>query len=292
MKRFTASLVFTLASLSTSSAIAQSATLSGNNLYVYGTNSSDRIYLGRSSSGNYVRVYIASRTTGAVLYDNWFYAPALGLASVYGYNGDDSISNDTPYTSWIRGGSGNDSIWGGDGSDTLWGDAGNDYLSGGQDIDDLRGGSGSDTLRGGSGNDFLSGSDGNDYLDGDSGNDTLSGGSGSDSMYGGSGNDTMRGGEGGDYMRGESGSDTMCGGDYDYREDGTPDTMIGDGSYDYFTFEASDTRVGRHGTPGNETVSEKWWKGIEPWVYNAWDSPPASDNRGLASPLRYWQCGG
>jgi Ca2+-binding RTX toxin-like protein len=138
---------------------------------VHGTDAGDRVISHRHSSG----------------------------ATVYGHDGDDSISHrGTSY-----GGEGNDTLWGGvahggPGDDRItartgYGDEGNDTLVGatGAHLNTLYGGSGNDFLDGGPGRDHLFGGDGNDTLDGGGRNDVLRGGSGQDSMFGGLGLDTF-----------------------------------------------------------------------------------------------------
>lgn len=95
-----------------------------------------------------------------------------------------------------------DSLWGDNGDNTISGLNGNDHLNGGNGgndtlngdagMDFLYAGSGRDTLNGGADNDFLYG-DGGDTLNGDGGNDTFFYGSKADTMNGGSGDDTFFG---------------------------------------------------------------------------------------------------
>ncbi|GGN34910.1 Ca2+-binding RTX toxin-like protein [Actinoplanes campanulatus] len=112
--------------------------------------------------------------------------------TVYAGAGDDRIIGGTNRDRFfgqsgkdnIDGGGGNDSIWGGAGNDTLAGRTGDDRLFGGSGRDSLYGSEGNDILRGENGVDYLSGGDGNDRLVGGNGKDALSGGAGDDRLYG------------------------------------------------------------------------------------------------------------
>jgi uncharacterized repeat protein (TIGR01451 family) len=96
--------------------------------------------------------------------------------------------NDFLYGQW------NDDVLGGDaGNDFLYGESGNDQLQGGIGNDYLFGGIGNDRLFGQAGNDNLFGENGNDILVGGDGNDRLWGGIGNDLLIGGAGNDTLYG---------------------------------------------------------------------------------------------------
>ncbi|WP_298936857.1 calcium-binding protein [uncultured Ruegeria sp.] len=96
---------------------------------------------------------------------------------------DDGFETDLPsYSSWLKGGSGNDLVAGGGSDETLIGYAGNDDMQGNGGADDIHGGIGNDTLDGGSGDDLLHGGVGDDTLYGGSGLDTLFGGEGADTF--------------------------------------------------------------------------------------------------------------
>jgi Ca2+-binding RTX toxin-like protein len=262
-----------IGALLASTGFAQTAKLlAGGTLDVRGVANSERIEVTTVSSS--VRVKISSIPSGYVYLDKSF--PAAGLQRLYinAGVGNDDIRNETSFESRIFGGDGNDTIFGGAGHDVIWGESGHDTLFGRGDDDSIYGGSGSDYLDGGSGADGIHGEDGNDQL------------------FGGDGSDHLIGGDGADVLHGNAGADTLVGGDRvvfdDYVQwipDGEADTMLGHGGLDYFAFELIDTRVGNHGTPGYESVSTKWWKGVEPWIYNAWDSNPGGA-------VKYWQCGG
>lgn len=102
------------------------------------------------------------------------------------------VGNDKLY-----GGQAGDTLWGGIGNDELYGRKGNDVLNGEDGNDLLKGGDGNDLLLGGIGNDKLYGEGGADVLLGGDGNDSLWGGAGRDVLIGGVGGDTLNG-EGGD----------------------------------------------------------------------------------------------
>jgi Ca2+-binding RTX toxin-like protein len=96
--------------------------------------------------------------------------------------------NDFLYGQW------NDDVLGGEaGNDFLYGESGNDQLQGGIGNDYLFGGIGNDRLFGQAGNDNLFGENGNDIEVGGDGNDRLWGGIGNDLLIGGAGNDTLYG---------------------------------------------------------------------------------------------------
>lgn len=125
-----------------------------------------------------------------------------GVDRLYGQDGDDVMS----------GGGGDDLLIGGSGEDTLNGDADNDKLYGGGDNDIINGGTGHDKLYGQAGDDTLNGDAGVDRIWGDIGNDTINGGGDIDYLYGGNGNDIINGGDGDDYLYGLNDVDTLIGG--------------------------------------------------------------------------------
>jgi autotransporter-associated beta strand protein len=211
----------------------------GDDLYVGGTDRSDRIIV--SSDGSI-------RFNNAPLPIAW---PG-GRLVVYGNGGNDTIS-----TSSVRfpvefyGGAGNDYLAGGTSDDILDGGDGNDRLLGGSGDDILLGGSGDDRISGGSGDDYafgdhmvdpavqelfvfslnngadevelpirvgdrpgrdtINGDNDNDTLDGGPNNDRLTGGNGDDLIRGGDGNDRLDGGNGDDFLLGEGGADLLYG---------------------------------------------------------------------------------
>jgi Ca2+-binding RTX toxin-like protein len=94
----------------------------------------------------------------------------LALAVTVGVAGEKDVVTASSIT-YLRGGSG---------ADTLTGDASNNIIWGGGGID---------TIVGGAGNDALYGEAGNDIIDGGLGDDFISGGAGGNALVGGSGND-------------------------------------------------------------------------------------------------------
>jgi Ca2+-binding RTX toxin-like protein len=131
----------------------------------------------------------------------------------------------------MLGGGSRSSLFGGDGNDTvsarvgdgnyLRGDAGNDSVLGAAGFDDINGNQGNDTLRGGAGGDWVVGGRdddqqfgdaGSDIVWGNLGNDTLDGGDGNDQVRGGQGDDVVGGGAGDDFVSGDRGNDTVIGG--------------------------------------------------------------------------------
>jgi Ca2+-binding RTX toxin-like protein len=155
-----------------------SSYVSGNTLYIVGTNGNDTVTVGYqsgSSSGAWYSLPKFTVTENGVTtsHTNSYYNPINRIA-FYGYGGNDyfnDYSNVVPITAY-----------GMDGNDTLIGYNHSDYLDGGN---------------------------GNDVLYGYDGHDTLVGGQGYDIMYGMNGNDTMEGGQDGyyDYMAGGAGQD-------------------------------------------------------------------------------------
>ncbi|MBN3871889.1 calcium-binding protein [Nostoc sp. JL33] len=100
-----------------------------------------------------------------------FSLPESNLVTINGFGGDDIISGQDPFSTYIiNGGAGNDLAVGG----------GSDDLLNGDDPDGV------------AGNDYLDGFEGNDALFGFGGNDTLDGGTGTDDLYGVDGNDVFR----------------------------------------------------------------------------------------------------
>jgi Ca2+-binding RTX toxin-like protein len=98
---------------------------------------------------------------------------AVTASSLYGANGNDTLTGQTP----------GDTLVGYGGADTLNGGGGNDYLygdTGGNTFGGLSSAAGNDILNGGAGDDYLVGEGGNDILDGGTGNDRLWGGTGND----------------------------------------------------------------------------------------------------------------
>ncbi len=163
-------------------------------------------------SGHLTRVLIFNRSE----IDNLVYI---------GTPGNDLFSNNSPLSSFIRGGNGDDFLVGSWMEDRIFGDGGNDRIQGGR---------GNDTIRGASGDDSIYGGGGDDVLIGDAGNDTINGGmpgvvlasgpTDKDIIFGGDGDDILEGNEdddriyghgGRDYIRGGAGNDVSRGGDGD-----------------------------------------------------------------------------
>lgn len=195
---------------------------------IYGSTEGDRIFGGSPSNPN---------TPGGVA--------GGGHDVLFGLGGDDTLNAQVSSSSYIDGGTGNDTIFGtqsgpdtliggsgddsilgvggddsidgGSGNDTLNGSLGDDTIVGGLGADDLIGSEGADQLFGGDGDDTLSGQDGNDFLDGGAGDDSLNGGFGNsgdddDTVFGGDGNDIIRVQLGNNLVDGGMGDDTINGG--------------------------------------------------------------------------------
>jgi Ca2+-binding RTX toxin-like protein len=208
-------------------------------------------------------------------FDNFIY-PGAGNDTVYGMGGHDLIGLDSTSAverKTVYGGEGNDSIsmsgqgqasvFGENGNDTINGGSGADVLDGGAGFDQISGNSGNDTIRGGTENDTLSGNAGEDQISGDDGNDTIYGNvnplslvgkfgsiksgkfgeiildpifklppllafvSDKDVLSGGEGSDAIYGGDGADRISGGGWRDSLYGGDgNDVVEGGTGDDII------------------------------------------------------------------
>jgi RHS repeat-associated protein len=155
----------------------------------------DVLRLNFSTATTPITVTYTSTTSGTAS-DGSTFREVEGF-DLLGGTGNDSFNfTAATYRSWVRSGTGNDTvsagsgddrIEGGDGDDILRGGAGNEsgsnwYFAFGTNFLDggLYGGSGNDQLFGESGNDNLLGEAGNDVLNGGTGNDTITGGSGVD----------------------------------------------------------------------------------------------------------------
>jgi Ca2+-binding RTX toxin-like protein len=133
-------------------------------------------------------------------------------ATIYGGQGNDSITTTDPSTSsFLQGNKGDDLISGGS-ADTLLGGQGNDTLTGGGF---LNGNLGDDSISasagvafGEDGNDTISAT-GNATIDAGAGNDSLIGTSGSNTLLGGAGADTLESGQGVDLLTGGAGADVF-----------------------------------------------------------------------------------
>jgi Ca2+-binding RTX toxin-like protein len=137
--------------------------------------------------------------------------------SVYTYDRNDSVVNQTDLPMTADGGTGNDKLTGGprgdrlaggNGADRVYGLGGGDHLDGGPGNDLIHAGAGSDTVMEPSGN-----FSGNDVIYGEAGADTLFAESGNDKVYGGNDGDLVLGGAGNDWLDGGWGDDTLVGDD-------------------------------------------------------------------------------
>jgi Ca2+-binding RTX toxin-like protein len=238
-------------------AVAQFVEQDGN-LYVAGTNGSDRIIV-QSHSGGGVGIRM----------NNALYGPFdAGHVVVFGYRGNDTItvSGRVPVSVTFFGGEGNDYLAGGNEDDTLDGGAGNDRILGANGDDLLYGGPGSDRFSGGNGNDTAFGDSYLEIFDtaiggdlstligeavesdpSESGRDTVNGDGGDDFLYGEGNNDTINGGHGNDFLRGGDGNDRLSGGNGDdlLIGDTGPDLLYGQNGRDVlFGGDGSDTLNG------------------------------------------------
>jgi Ca2+-binding RTX toxin-like protein len=136
-----------------------------------------------------------------------------GRVIFLGGPGGDVFLNETNLASYIRGGSGADTLYGGQGNDTIYGENGNDRISGASGEDRLLGMEGHDIVAGGVGNDSLFGLGGRDRLYGGDGRDSLRGGTGDDCLWGSLGDDTLFGQAGADRLASGPGIDRLDGND-------------------------------------------------------------------------------
>jgi len=128
------------------------------------------------------------------------------MTSLWGGGGDDVLmaAMDSPFSTYMRGGDGSDSLSGGDVFEDIHGNQGDDTAHGWD---------GGDWVVGGQGHDVLFGDGGDDIVYGNLGGDTCDGGAGNDVVRGGKDDDVVRGGAGDDHVFGDLGSDTVAGGD-------------------------------------------------------------------------------
>jgi serralysin len=134
---------------------------------------------------------------------------APSRVTVYTYDRNDVIVNNTDVRMSAFSGTGSDTVTGGSRSDAIQAGSGNDRADGRGGMDTLWGMTGNDTLRGGTGDDQLWALEGNDRLYGDAGGDDLHGGVGRDHLDGGDGIDWLYGD---DLHEGAPAADVMLGG--------------------------------------------------------------------------------
>lgn len=200
--------------------------LSGEQLFISGTEASDHILVApNSADASKIDVNVNGEA-------QTFDRTAISSIFVIGGAGRDHIIIDDAITlpttlmgnggsDLLIGGSGDDAIYGGSGKDRIVGGVGNDLISGGSSRDQVAGGDGTDTILGGAGddaidsgagNDSVIGGLGDDYVDAGAGNDSVNGGADYDSIMGGSGDDDLSGGKGDDDIDGQTGVDSSTGG--------------------------------------------------------------------------------
>ena len=124
---------------------------------------------------------------------------------VFGFSGNDTITNDTDLPSLLAGGAGDDTLTGGSAADILYGQAGDDVSVGLGGNDTIADFAGTNSLDGGLGNDRIFGGTGVDTILGGAGNDRLVGKGGNDIIFGGAGVDDLLGGAGDDFLDPEAG---------------------------------------------------------------------------------------
>jgi hypothetical protein len=182
-----------------------------------------------------------------------FAAAEVNVLLVDGFDGNDTITNDTSLKATLRGGDGDDTIFGGSGADrvhggvgrdSLWGRDGVDRIYGEDGIDSCYGNGGNDRIEGGAQPDHIRGNGGRDKLFGNGGNDKIYGGESGDWIYGQPGNDQLFGEGGNDRLYGDDGyADTVRGGagnDVLIALDSAIDVLFGDGGRDTFNGDDND----------------------------------------------------
>lgn len=160
-------------------------------LYIYGTEQRDEVYLTVVNRGGVDWLRIRFRTAGGTV-PSWAVAEGSGYAryealpryavthiTFYGYGGNDVYSHPNDRVHDLP----EAELYGGSGDDDLYGTRYTDYIEGGPGKDDIYGFGGSDALLGGPGNDNLYGEHGNDFLCGGPGSDRLQAGNGNDFVY-------------------------------------------------------------------------------------------------------------
>ena len=209
-----------------------SVSVLNGDLYVFGSSGADSVQVSYGGAGVVVVENGVSHT----------FAVASGRTLHFrGYEGNDSLQNDTALRLDADLGAGSDVAYGGIGSDTILGGAGNDYIDGRGGEDYIHGDDGDDWLMAGTDTNFnyLDGGAGNDRLYGSNGNDCLAGGTGSDTLMGYAGDDVLRGEGGNDYLYGLDGDDDLDGGKGDY----ATDYLYGGAGHDRLRWNSEHTTV-------------------------------------------------
>ena len=206
-----------------------SVALSGNQVFVIGTDAGDHVLITMSASDpNTLRInengewHDFARTDVSGIHvdagagrDHLVVTEASGGVTIpitmLGGGGNDLLIGGSG-DDVLVGGGGKDRMVGGGGNDRLIGGSGRDLEAGGDGADTLVGGRGDDALDGGAGSDDLLGNTGDDHIDGGAGDDTISGGNDFDTLVGGNGDDSIAGGRGDDDIDGGADSDNLPGG--------------------------------------------------------------------------------
>lgn len=219
--------------------------------------------------------FVSVAKTGQVLN-----AARLGVSTITGGDGDDTLIADGSKNNWLAGGAGSDKFYGGAGDDVFLIDAQdnpeNIHGGGGHDIVQVTGDQGVfldlakakiEIAQGGRGNDvfistgnstvYLRGGAGDDILLGSSAADVLMGEEGHDSLYGGAGNDVLRGHQGQDLLDGGDGDDLLDGGSDDDRLYGGhgDDVLTGGAGDDYIDGGAGIDAIQLRGNFADYTIN-------------------------------------
>jgi Ca2+-binding RTX toxin-like protein len=260
---------------------------SGGEDYIAGGDGWDYISYGSSASPVNLNfstgVFSGGDATGDIL---------LGIESVMGTSGNDTIVGYTNIGMAISGGGGTDTITsaggdiyveGGVGGDNLTAGAGWDRLeywnssagvnvnlitntvSGGDAAGDVLSGT-FDAVRGSSSADVIISGSGDQYLEGNGGNDEVRSGAGNDIVFGGvawdsanTGNDTLIGEAGDDQLNGQDGDDILYGGsgnDSVVGGTGTDAAIFSGNRATYtITWDSGNSRYTVAGTDGSDTVA-------------------------------------
>jgi Ca2+-binding RTX toxin-like protein len=148
--------------------------------------------------------------------NQWIPKSSFDLIRVYALDGNDTVTNNSPYASWMDGGAGQDSLNGGSGPDEIHGGPNDDRIVGGFGDDNLYGDGGYDRIYGDTqveSENLVPLGGGRDTLDGGTGADVLFGGSGADRLLGGDeDSDQLFGQHGDDFLDGMGGFDIIDGG--------------------------------------------------------------------------------